>query len=273
MELCQRIRSACLVASLSLLSPTAVQASLGHHIGNADPISEGWQRAYFVGEDLVFGTPAIPVSVGPVTGDSGFDAWEIVDPAAGTSNGGYSLLLTQSQETDVTTRGFVVRATVKKLENTLPNGARVFVLGTTESSTNARWVMFVGADIDGDPTVQIQGGGSAELDGAGGGYHTFELRLDLASSSLATISIDGQVVLTDQPSVIAEGNKPRFIYFGSWSNAAVGGARYNEVEFAVFEPPAVPALSLGLPIAALAMLLAVVVGLRLHRWRVGQAGD
>ena len=91
--------------------------------------------------------------------------------------------------------------------------------------------MAFGADADGDPMVNVQGGGTATLETVGSGYHTFEFKLDRSASSLATVSINGVTLLTDQPSVPAEGNKPRFIYFGSWSGAAIGGARYNEVAF------------------------------------------
>jgi hypothetical protein len=209
---------------------------IGSHSGDADPNGEGWELAYFNGESLVLGMHLGSINVDPVTGDMGSDAWEIVDTSSVLTNGGYSIVLTPAQEADAISHGFVMRTTMKPLENSGTNGARVFVFGTTESSTDERWVMAFGANPSGDPTVSVQGGGVATLTSAGPGYHTFEFKLDPAVSKLATVSIDGVEVLTDQPSVPAEGNKPRFIYFGSWSNNGVGGARYSMVEFEILSP-------------------------------------
>ena len=220
---------------LFLSAATSQADIIGMHTGNADPVTEAWQLAHFVGEDLILGSHQGPIGVGSVTGDMGFDSWEIVDSGS-ADNGGYSIALTSQQEADAIANGFVLRTTAKYLENTSPSGARVLVFGTTQTATDERWVMSFGADENGDPTVSIQGGDTATLALAGPGYHTFELKVDPLVSSLATVSIDGVQVLTDQPSVPAEGNKPRFVYFGSWSNNAVGGARFSDIKFQVLSP-------------------------------------
>jgi hypothetical protein len=223
------------ILSLLLRATVASAEIIGSHLGSANPTTEGWELAHFDGEDLEAGHLGT-IDVAAVTGDMGFDAWEIVDNSSITENGGYSITLNLEQEADAVSQGFVMRTTMKSSENLGPSGARVFVFGTTESTTDARWVMALGTDPNGNPTVSVQGGGTATLPSAGLGYHTFELKVDPTVSSLATVSINGVEVLTDQSSVPAEGNKPRFIYFGSWSNFAVGGGRYSEVEFEILSP-------------------------------------
>lgn len=226
------------VLSLVLLlsASSSYAGSIARHIGNVDPAIQGWELSHFVGEDLVVGSHLGSIDVGSITNDGGFNSWEIIDNSSVLENGGYSFSLTPEQEAAAISQGFVMTALLRPLENDGPNGARVFVFGTSETSSEERWVMSLGADANGDPTVSVQGGGTATLVGAGAGYHTFQLTLDPAVSSLATVSINGVDVLTDQPSVPAEGNKPRFLYFGSWSNAAIGGARYSFVDFEILPP-------------------------------------
>ena len=206
------------------------------HIGNVDPTIQGWELSHFVGEDLVLGSHLGSIEVDSITNDGGINSWEIIDNSSVLENGGYSFSLSPDQEAAAVSQGFVMTALIRPLENTSPSGARVFVFGTSEASSDERWVMSVGADDNGDPMVAVQGGNTATLVGAGTGYHTFQLTHDPAISEFATVSINGVEVLSDQPSVPAEGNKPRFLYFGSWSNASVGGARYGFVEFEILPP-------------------------------------
>lgn len=261
----REVRLIGLVILITWLPAVTAQAqSLGAHAGATDPVLEGWSAAHWVGEDLVLApNPTSPSAVAPVMGDGGVDAWEIVDDGPVDENGGYARLLSPAEEAAITTTGLVIEVRARILENTGPNGARVLVVGTTPATTDARWVLALGADVDDDPMVSVQGGGTATLEGAGGGYHTYRLELDLSSSPLATVSVDGQTVLVDQSNVVAEGDKPRFVYFGSWSNSAVGGARYASVDFEVFAPPSVPSIG-GAGLAGLALLLTLIAGLRVR---------
>ena len=203
---------------------------IANHQGNANPTTEGWNEVMFVNAAMQNGLGS--VSVSPVSADMGFDAWEIDDASSLLgANGGYSRNITPSEVADATAKGWRLSTRLKSA--TIPDDGSGGSIIVGFHSGPTRWRMAFGSQADGDPTVQLLGGSNPVhvIDGAGAGYHLYELVFDPLSGS-ADLSVDGNEVLTNYIGG-ASSDSTSFVYFGSQNDNDTGRGRYSSVQFSV----------------------------------------
>jgi hypothetical protein len=215
---------------------------VGQHSGAADPASEGWTQ-------LAVGTS---VATGPVVGDSGgFDAWSVNDTST-TDSRAYRHALSFADTQQALSQGFIERARLRVVgAPTTTNGSVALTVLTSLLGFDIK----IGCEADGDPILKLQndsGTTSLTAQGAGGGYHLFELTYNPATQ-LADLRLDSQH-LADyagyHPVFVTIVANPSFVAFGSQSTNSVGAANYNLAQLELVPEPATLSLVvLAIPVA------------------------
>lgn len=236
------------IAILSVVHPAlsrSQEITLAQHNGLSNPLTEGFLRG-------MNGTPV----VGSVTNDMGYDAWAIRFPyPSGLSYARYF-----SNE-DLSESDWVLSVTAQFLTHA-NNVSGTFTAGIATGTDF--FSLFFGAQQDGDQSVRVLGNGSFTpdyiLEGAGSGYHNYELRYSAANRTV-DLWVDGAQIYNDlegQPST----SSPYLAWGGNnpFSNLETIEGRWNLIELSVVPEPST---------AALLVLGAVLTGLlrtsRLHR--------
>lgn len=201
---------------------------LAGHFGANNPATEGFTLSSG-------GTP----SLSPVT-DLGRDAWSI-GLNADVDLAGYVRNFNPQEQLLLSSGGWVLSLSLRILEPfAAPNGGRfsIFYVG------NQFFLLTFGAQSDGDPVVRIAGT-SYVLDGAGDGYHNYQLR-NSAITGVTSFWVDGNQFLTE----IAGSSNPFNTFSLAWGGGQRPGgsayANWNEASLSVIpEPSSLLLLSLG----------------------------
>ena len=187
------------------------------HFGDADPTTEGFTL-------LRSGNP----SLAPVVDDLGVKAWSIgLD--TGADIGQYSQLLGDREQTALGS-GWILSLTLRIVE---PFGTPTFGIF---AGVNAAFRF--GAQSDGDPILRV-GNSEYTLEGAGPGYHNYQLRYDpgLGVGSLWT---DGTLLTTDI--AVWPGAPTELAWGGAQHPPGSACAHWNEVSLRAIPEPSTPAL-------------------------------
>lgn len=150
---------------------------IAHHLGSADPVTEGFSLSSSPGASLS------PISGGPAGG-----AWAI-HLAALQDIASYSLALTPQQQAQMLSAGWTLSLTLRvdPPYNASPVGIFAgLITGSQEFLIN------IGANSAGDPVVEVNAPvfPAYTLTGAGPGYHNYQLRFDAAAQN-ASLWVDG----------------------------------------------------------------------------------
>ncbi|MGE0857895.1 MAG: hypothetical protein AB7I01_06525 [Gammaproteobacteria bacterium] len=211
-----------LVVLLALAQP-ALAADVRHqHLGQADPVNEGWSR---VGEhaQVVYG----PVQDGDIT------AWRVDDNST-ASGSTTSYLRTPSADdiADGNTSGWALRLRLRVAN--LSDAIDFSVFG--EYSTGVtRYVLAFGSNAAGDALVRLHDGVSNQVytvPGGALGYHLYELVYDPARAR-ATLRVDGVTTAFTEYAGFAAGSVPARVIFGAGQSTSTGEGRYQLVAWEV----------------------------------------
>lgn len=199
---------------------------IARHIGNTDPITEGFTLSRG-------GSPLLI----PASNDLGLNAWHIgLD--TNVDIGLYRRSLTV-QDQEALRAGWILSLTLRILE---PFGVPTpGIFAKLQTGTEIFPSIRFGAQPDGDPMLQI-GSWEYTMEGAGSAYHTYQLKYD-ADVGSASFWADGSLLLTD----IAGSSYPvaDFSWGGSQRGPGSAYANWNEVSLWVIPEPSTIAL-LGL---------------------------
>lgn len=196
------------------------------HTGNTNPTTEGWTQAPT--------TPGAGITIGPITGDGGYDAWEV----AQTSTNELRYTYTLSSE-DLTTfqQGWKMTACIRVVND--GQAANNTVQVRVDDAVHGLWAIGFGSQSDGDPILKFIWGSTYTLEGYGPGYHLYEL-INLDGDGSAELYADGNLIAN-----VAGRGAPRsstLIAWGSLTGAYPGDGRYNTVTLETVPEPATAVL-------------------------------
>ena len=206
------------------------------HQGATEPLMEGWSNVYYDGNNILTSGNVSPgVVVDPVTGDMGFNAWQVDDNStASFTNGGYAYELSATELETALSNGFRLTTRLRVVDTLDAVEGSISVHLSTGST---RWQMLFGSDDNGDPTVTLADeansklGPSFTLEGSGGGYHLYDLLYDPVSAT-ASLFVDGVERLTGYDGRPFSEIAP-YLFWGSAQDNDTGKARYNLVELSL----------------------------------------
>lgn len=189
------------------------------HTGSTDPTTEGWSAS--VGSSVS--------AVGAINGST--PVWRVVD--IGTEPGStltYTVNPSAPQVADAAARGWTLTVQFDLLSSeSLSTHAALYNDGATA------WGMQFGTSMDGDPTVQLQGGSLFELDGAGSsGLHLYQLVYD-PGFSRADLFVDSNLAVSGY---MGQGFVfPAAIQWGASNGGLTGQGDYDVVLFDIHPVP------------------------------------
>lgn len=250
-----------LIPTLMVVSTTLQAATVLYaHQGATDPSTEGWAKSTSAATTIV-------TSAYTDIADNHRESWRIYDPGAISGGTGlyYLASLTAPKVVDLLSTGWEYNATIK-VPTLDPNensawttGSNTWVgfLAANDGLGNRRaWALMFGRNATGGTIVSVYGGTNKTLDP---GYHDYSMVYD-PSTRLATVSIDGEVWLTNYAgSNQGAAGGSNLLYWGD-NNAqsttqTARAAYYESVEFiqysAVPEPGRMLLLSSALVVWAL----------------------
>ena len=208
--------------ALLLCGVAVAQEVVRQHTGATDPLSEGFRLGLGGGS-----------SVGPLANDLGRASWSLKSEGYPVN---YSLALSSQEQAAVAGQELAYAGTLRIVKGR--NIYMVLYAGTT------RFVLGFDQQSDGDPVVSAESGPPFSLDpvfvfeGAGPGYHTYELAYCAASAS-AALWVDGIERVNSLPSVSGAWG-----WGGSWGavQGASSDANWSSVTFAIVPEPSLLAL-------------------------------
>jgi hypothetical protein len=191
------------------------------HTGNTDPTTEGWTQD----------PTTVPegVTIGPITDDGGYDAWQVVDTSSNELRYQHTL---SSEELTNFQQGWKLSARVRIVNDGQDTNNTVQV--RVDDAVNGLWAIGFGSQSDGDPILKFIWGHTYTLEGYGPGYHLYEL-INLDGDDSAVLSVDGHTIASESGH-----GAPRpssLIAWGSLTGASPGNGRYNTVTLEVVPEP------------------------------------
>lgn len=228
-----------LAVAAVVLSGAVAERCLGEiiiaHDGDSDPVSEGWIH-----------DERPNCTVGPVTGDLGYEAWFTSDNSTSTGSvGRYYHLLTEQQAAAARDLGWSATIRVRVTETSDdPYGAVVFFF----NEGNRSWILNFGSDGSGNQLVRAQTADIYPPTGittvnADGGYHLYDIVYDPVSAT-ASVSIDGLQWLSDWGAYDYVDVLVRGVRFGSIASPDTGRGNWNQVRLDIVPEPATVGLVL-----------------------------
>ncbi|MEZ4279816.1 MAG: hypothetical protein R3F21_09415 [Myxococcota bacterium] len=219
-----RLPAALLTAALLTASP-AMAATFARHVGQQDPLSQGWVQ--HAGDTLMAG-----VGFGPVApGGADIASW-FVDDASTASGSRWRYEVAPASSAGLAT-GWTLRS---KLRVTQPNDALDASVLLELADGNRRFLLTFGTTGT-SLQIALSGGGSVTVPTTSPGltaYHLIELAYS-PTLGIAELYVDGQRLLVNQVGVAAAGLDR--LHFGSGQSGSTGRARYALVEL-LTGPPA-----------------------------------
>ncbi len=185
-------------------------STLSLHTEDNNPILEGWT-----------GNLSAGMTTSGIQNDLGFDSWGIGTIFVGSS-GGYTQTLNSTQQ-----YGWALIARIRASEFTSPPGNNPLVF-TQYSTGSSRYSLTFSGNNFTDTTVYTNDGRSHTLTGEGSVYHLYQIIFNPFTQS-AQVYINDSLIFDDYAG--NEVASTQEIFFGSATTTAVGGGRYNLVQF------------------------------------------
>ena len=220
---------------LPLIACVAEAGTIMHHEGANDPETEGWsQKANWTN-----------LATGPIYDDQGLgvDAWMIQD---NTGVGEYTehTAWTPEVEAKAWENGWTARweLRVAATPDSIDDWTPMIGIGFDHEVYDARFVMTLGTDSQGENTLVKLGDGAADggylapITIAGVGYHHYEYVFD-PSNKTVDCFVDGTVIASDieAKTHFAAPNEYVGVIFGSRHTAATSTIHYSLVELDVVD--------------------------------------
>lgn len=252
------------IAALSISWASTIGATTVFlHQGALNPIAdEGWSNITSANAST---------TAGPVFNDlgSGYDAWSVDDNSTALDTVRmYYEDLTAAQVAEGTTAGWRLTARLR-IVNLSDGFATVAGFGLSSAvSVFYRdavhdWYLGFGSQADGDPILRLPNNNGAgaliALEGAGSGYHLYELVYDPLALS-ADLFVDGLEVASNLVGNSTTGGQRR-VAWGASTSPDAGQGNYNLVRFATSNA----AYVVPVPMPAVLLASALVPLLRLRR--------
>jgi hypothetical protein len=230
-----------LAAPLGLTGTT-----LCEHNGAADPATECWVPLEGPGVDAF-----------PVVNDMGHDAWATDDnvPAFNPpidNHLHYRFFLTPADISAALTSGWTLSVLLRVVD--VPDDVD-FAVYSGVTFGNLAFTLKFGAQADGDPIVSLHDLPPIALEGAGGGYHLYQMRYDPASAS-ADLLVDGVERLSDYTGWTDDVLTPN-VGWGAGGGPGTGQGNFAHVKFEIVPEPATGVIT------CLLLAIGAVVGRRL----------
>jgi len=221
-------------------------ATVIRHFGTNDPTgSEGWTADAEVEGEF-----------GPVLDVGGVPAWFTDDSSSTVESGAYYVkYLSAIQLAQAAESGWRLAFRVRVVD--VPDFAsRQFGGVMLHYADGTRiWMLHLGSEADGDPTVFAVGGETLTLQGGGAGYHLYELVVDPGDGT-TDLFVDGIEQISDLSAELS--SIAPTVGWGNSSGADTGHANYNLVEFQLGAQP-IPSLNGWGQASVVALLLWVGV--------------
>ena len=198
------------------------------HSGSANPTNEGFSL-------LSSGSP----SLAPIMNDLGYNAWSITN-RSGADIAEYYQTLTPQQAAELSA-DWTLSLTLRVGGPIDPAHSGILADFHTGSEY---FLLYFGSLSNGDPAVNFQST-QYVLNGAGSGYHNYELKYDTATE-LATLWSDGSPWVTGIQGAASPNSASLYWGIGQRNSSSSYYANWNEVELlAVPEPSSAVVLLIG----------------------------
>jgi len=190
------------------------QGIIFQHLGATDPVSEGFSA---------YGRPGVPVN-----NDLGLATWSIDSRGGGLQ---YFGRLSESERGLLATGDWILSARVRVIE-----GSTSYVGFFTLSES---FGLVLGVQGNGDPVVYVSSlspSGALFLNGAGAGYHEYELEYH-AASGLADLWVDGSERLRDIRGKSGNLYATGAVLWGGGIDGSGSVANWNSVSLSIVPEP------------------------------------
>ena len=192
------------VALALLMLPTVSYAFTTNHLGNTNPITEGFS---------IIETAAI-VATGPITNDAGRNSWEMAALSTGTQYSYVSGAFAPNEKLDISTNGFAFSFEARVIQGvattTYSTANPYLIAGAGIDNGTKRFEVLLGLDFNGDTVVVLPSsinnegpgnrigatGPNFTVVGQGNGYHKYDL-LYSPTTQQASLYIDGLLTAGD----------------------------------------------------------------------------
>jgi hypothetical protein len=177
------------------------------------------------------------VNAFPVLNDNGHDAWATDDFVAAFNPPldnflQYRFYLTPDHISDAVTRGWTFSALLRVAD--VPDDVDFAVYSAVDYG-NTEFILQFGAQADGDPILRLHGLPALALEGAGGGYHLYQMHYDPLSAS-ADIFVDGVERVSNYAGNM-ETVPLAHVGWGAGGGPGTGQGNFAEVRFEISEVP------------------------------------
>ena len=226
------------IAIILLFNVSHLQAYIVvfEHLGNTNPVSEGWNLNINSGGNI---------SVGPIS-ESGINAWKVYDTSAALSTtGGYWRTPSQAQLTQAAL-GWELKVTVRTFDPSTGyyphtiyadfyDKNKDWQMYFWQDSANRQFVKLVtGLDIT-DPNNPKVLGPIFEVTNNPSAYHTYSLRFNPGDNK-ADLFVDGALAISDYAGRTSS-SPDAIVSWGAGASNATGKGHYSLVQFQVVPIP------------------------------------
>ena len=205
------------------------------HVGANDPTTEGWIDS---GSGTLVTTGGVMNDLG-----TGVDSWFVDDPTAVSGSLTHYVQVPDAMTiSQASALGWTLSVNARMVTS---SGSGIpGMKARYHNGTSTRFGMLFDRETDGDPSVELIGGGAFILDGAGDGeYHLYELIYDPIAGS-ADLFVDGVERISNYAGYT--GPATTRVDWGANSSSTTGRGHFNSVEFSVVpEPSAILLFGLG----------------------------
>jgi hypothetical protein len=199
------------------------------HLGDTDPVSEGWNLNINSGGNI---------SVGPITeSGSGIDAWHVYDTSTDlNTTGGYWQTPSQEQLNQAAL-GWEYTVTVRTFDYSTGFYPYTIFAGFYDKTKD--WLMYFYQDSNGNQFVRLAGDSedssrTFEVTNNPSAYHTYSLRFNPIENN-ADLYVDGALAISDFAGRNTSG--AAIIQWGAGASNATGKGHFSLVQLQVVRGP------------------------------------
>jgi hypothetical protein len=200
------------------------------HYGDVNPIEEGWLR---------YDSFSASIETGPID-DAGTPAWFVDDNATGVGSVFYSAYLSADQTASAFARGWRLKLNLRTVD--VPDASPWGSPFVEYRNGRFGYAIGFGTQPDGDPIVLLQNWGPLFLsqmhvvEGAGPGYHTYEL-VHHSGTDSAAVFVDGKFLSNYAGRLDTLFVGGPFLSWGAGLNQDTGQGNFNLVQFSIIPEP------------------------------------
>ncbi|MFA9478863.1 PEP-CTERM sorting domain-containing protein [Phycisphaerales bacterium AB-hyl4] len=230
---CKTVTGMAMAMVLTAGQATAFGAVIHEHIGDENPVNEGFTMSSTGG---VAAGEAVAVTV------DGVDAWRIRKTSTTAGTRTYNAPLTEEQRSEAFAEGFIIRANVRVHgnNNNLTGSPTVDFIATT----GQRYAISFGNNTaDNNKVIVSVNGTNYDTGLSDAVFALYELKYNPVTED-ANLYINGDLALSDlAPTTLMGFNR---FHFGLNSSGAAGAGDFNLVQFEIIpEPASIALLGLG----------------------------